>query len=480
MTRSAFTLPNYAKLAGLLLAALAIFVADLKANKGAQAESAVLANIPQIVFVQTPKLTETLGAGRFPEGSRIVLLARGLQNTKPIVLTASFFAAADPQVDFAGKRVLFAGQRARGEYWQIWEMSLDSSGLRQITKCDDADCVRPAYLPADEIAFTRVTTESGRRRTSLQVVGLDGSNLHAVTFGPGEWWLETVLRDGRILASANSPLTDGSENRLLYTLRPDGTGVESLRCEHTATANRGEATELEDGTVAFTQGSGALMAIKRGALHEEKISTARLSYKTPSTAGQNSIVVATKAANAQRYQLSIIAANGIGQPRTIYGDPQFDAVEPVTVEARPVPRRFWSNLILSSSSGYFIALDSANTVEKPNSVLPIRKVRVLARNAGGEVALGEAPVESDGSFYLSVPANQAVRFVLLDEHGAVVREERSWVWTRPGEQRGCTGCHGDKALAPENRWPLALRRKEPPTMLSGAREPGAAGENRGH
>ena len=94
--------------------------------------------------------------------------------------------------------------------------------------------------------------------------------------------------------------------------------------------------------------------------------------------------------------------------------------------------------------------------------------------------LGEAPVEADGSFYLQVPANQPVRFVLLDERGGTIREERSWVWTRPGEQRGCTGCHGDKALAPENRWPLALRRKEPPAMLGSESAGHETGENRGH
>jgi len=35
----------------------------------------------------------------------------------------------------------------------------------------------------------------------------------------------------------------------------------------------------------------------------------------------------------------------------------------------------------------------------------------------------------------------------------------------PGEQHGCPGCHGDKALAPENRWPLTLKRFDTPTAL---------------
>ena len=64
---------------------------------------------------------------------------------------------------------------------------------------------------------------------------------------------------------------------------------------------------------------------------------------------------------------------------------------------------------------------------------------------------------------MEVPANQPVRFELLDANGQTIGAERSWIWTRPGEQRGCTGCHGDKAMAPDNRWPLTLKRFDTPT-----------------
>jgi len=94
-------------------------------------------------------------------------------------------------------------------------------------------------------------------------------------------------------------------------------------------------------------------------------------------------------------------------------------------------------------------------------------VRVISLQSTGarERSLGEAPVEKDGSFYVEVPANQPVRFELLDANGQTIVAERSWIWTRPGEQRGCPGCHGDKALAPENRWPLTLKRFDTPTAL---------------
>jgi hypothetical protein len=94
-------------------------------------------------------------------------------------------------------------------------------------------------------------------------------------------------------------------------------------------------------------------------------------------------------------------------------------------------------------------------------------VRVLALDEGTqhETSLGEATVEPDGSFYIAVPPDQPVRFELLDGMGRVVRAQRSWIWSRSGEERGCVGCHEDRALAPENRWPLALRRFDTPTRL---------------
>jgi hypothetical protein len=74
-------------------------------------------------------------------------------------------------------------------------------------------------------------------------------------------------------------------------------------------------------------------------------------------------------------------------------------------------------------------------------------------------------VEKDGSFYVAVPANLPVRFQLLDAGGETIHEQRGWVWARPGEERGCAGCHESKALTPENRWPLALKRFDTPTPL---------------
>ena len=79
-----------------------------------------------------------------------------------------------------------------------------------------------------------------------------------------------------------------------------------------------------------------------------------------------------------------------------------------------------------------------------------------ARETG--TLLGEFSVESDGSFFLQVPARTPFRVETLDESGRVLRTMHSWMWVMPGERRGCIGCHEDRELTPPNRHVLALRK----------------------
>jgi hypothetical protein len=82
--------------------------------------------------------------------------------------------------------------------------------------------------------------------------------------------------------------------------------------------------------------------------------------------------------------------------------------------------------------------------------------------------MGTAPVESDGSFFVKTPADKPIRFALLDEKGAVMRQEHGWFWIRRGEQRICVGCHVGPERASENRVPAVLLRTTTPVDLTGA------------
>jgi len=55
--------------------------------------------------------------------------------------------------------------------------------------------------------------------------------------------------------------------------------------------------------------------------------------------------------------------------------------------------------------------------------------------------LGTAPLATDGSFYVEVPADRALALQAIDAEGRAVINELTWIYTRPGEQRACIGCH---------------------------------------
>ena len=475
-----------------------------------------------LVVVQAPRVVWGSLAGRFPEGSRLVRLTPASHS--PLQLTPNFFAAADPRVSFDGTRLLAAVKETAGARWQIWEMDADGSGLRQITHCAE-DCLKPAYLPRGEIVFTAVAADA---TSQLWVSKLDGSDAHPITFGPGDFQVETVLMNGMILASAGSPLApaaalrDGGKgeagaasapttpsspphqarvsgvDRELYVLRPDGSGLASFRCDHEHPAIRSQAQELADGSVVFVKsplggaGAGAELAwIRRGELHNASLTAPGAPIISTAPLGEAKLAVGREVSAAPgNHVLNREGSSGkfalfafdLEQGKfaeLIYNDPKLSSLAAVPVAAHEPPRWYFSTLNPALKRGYFICLDSYLAGDAPRGRLGgvIAKARVLAlesesgsqraESATREILLGEAPVEKDGSFYIAVPPDKPLRFELLDARGRVVRAQRSWIWARSGEEHGCVGCHEDRALAPENRWPLALRRFDTPTRLDG-------------
>ncbi len=476
--------------AGIVFCSLLLGIASAAQSDRHAQGTPPAATHPDIIFVESPTVASGPLPQRFPQGSRIVRLHSPATPEPLVNLTPEFFAAADPEVSFDGANVLFSGKKEHDEPWQVWEMNVDGSKPHQITSCA-ADCLRAAYLPAGEIAFTVFSNKKGRLASYLAVSSMDGSQLRRITFGPGDFQLETVLRDGRILASAPWPLLaseDAADSRLFYTLRPDGAALESLRCEHRQTTVQTDGEELENGSIVFVRSShagqakgGALAQIRRGAPGESALGSGQLLYRWPRQMSAHELIVARQrpspADSPAKFDLYAYHLGSGTLGERIYSDAQRSSIQAVPLVAHAAPKRFWSMVNPQSGAGYFISLNSYVSAGNPEGRIttPITHVRVMTSDptSGRERALGEAPVEQDGSFYVEVPANQPIRFEMLDAEGRTIRAERSWIWARSGEQRGCAGCHGDKALAPENHWPLTLKRFDTPTNL-GDKEHGSA------
>lgn len=420
-----------------------------------------------IAFVRASVAVAGDVVGRYPQGSQLMRLDLGTQGGPGqgsfVALTPEFFAVADPQVSFDGTRLLFSGRKQRDSSWQIWEMSATGGDARQVTHCS-GDCVRAVYLPGDGIAYSSVGAAG--RAGEIYVSARSGAEAQAITFGPGEYEVETALRSGRLLVSAAGV---GGQGRALYVMDPDGSGLALLRQDDGARAIRGGATELADGTIVFVQramaraAGGVLEWIRPGALHAVAVRGAELGYASVTEMGDGTLVVSRGGA-----LYSVDLQRG-GREMLVYRSAQGASVQAVEIAAHAPVQAYRSILHPERTTGRLLCLDAYSSGDVASGRLAgrVARVRVLAKDRGGERVLGEAPVEADGSFYATVPADVAIRVELVGTKGAVVKAQRSWMWVRGGEDRGCPGCHESQALAPENRSPMALQRFDTPSDLVG-------------
>lgn len=451
----------------------------------ASTESVHSTSLPAIAFIEAPVVMAGDLTQRFPQGSRLVRMTPGVQPSSLIPLTPEFFAAADPQVSFDGTRILFSAQQTKGASWQIWEMAVDGSGLRQITHCP-GDCLKSAYLPQNQIVYTSVRGQGAQRASAVYVCQENGEGVHPITFGPGNFQMETVLHSGRILVSAESPLLAASSprrSRTLFTLRPDGSGMALLRDEATTNQNRTGAVELADGTILFLESKkaaadaagGQLAWIHPGTLRASILtgpssvygSAAQLQAATLVVAKENSARPSNRNFNLYAFDL---AGKSLGD--VLYRNAKASSVQAVPLVPHALPQIYWSILHPTAQTGRILCLDSYVSKDALNGRLAgrIAKVRVLTLDQPGnlERIVGDAPVESDGSFYATVPADIPIRFELMGPKGEILHAQRSWIWVRNGEDRGCQGCHDSPSFAPANHFPQALRRFDTPTPLGGA------------
>jgi len=342
------------------------------------------------------------------------------------------------------------------------------------------DAERPLYLPGGRLVWAQRTAAGFQMQSGED--GRPTPNFLNPTAGPGMLPLTytrtstfpaDVLRDGRILFEAGFPLGSGSTPEL-YLVYADGSGEESVRCDHGRA--RWGGTQLASGDVVFTHGS-TLARFTSAMAHEVPVQAPRGNYagaiaETASGAWLMSARTATEA----RYAIKIWTTGRAGMD-TVLAMSGEDLVEPVLVAPRARPNRHPSGLHPWDYAN-LMALDARVSRDGVLRGTPV-SVRLEAQDAAGRaIAMGTAPVEQDGSFFVKVPADRPIRFELLDFKGTVLKQEHGWFWARGGEQRICVGCHAGPERASENRVPAVLMRTTVPVDLTGVKAvAGARGGN---
>jgi hypothetical protein len=422
-----------------------------------------------IVFTAAPRYEPLVaierGGERFPEGAEL----RILRNQRTDALLPEFFASADASVSFDATTVLFAGKKNRGDVWQVWELNLASHEVRRVIAASE-DSIRPMYLPGGRLVYAQRRLEG----FAIEAASLDGSDQLELTHLHGNALPVDVLEDGRILFESSFPLgTTGQPE--LYLVYSDGSGVESYRCDHGAVRWGGRQLRSgpNAGDVVFTHGRSLARFISPRAA-ETAIRVPAAEYAGPiSEETTGDWVAATRVRSDGRYALMRVRS-GAAALTTVVADDRNDLIEPVALAPRTTPKQHPSGLHEWATAN-LLALDVRVSRDGALEKTPAR-VRVEAQGEDGRaVEIGEAPIESDGSFFVKTPGDRPIRFALLDGSGAVVRAERGWFWARGGEQRICVGCHAGPERAPENRVPQVLLRTTTPADMTGASNPAVQG-----
>jgi hypothetical protein len=412
-------------------------------------------------------LAELRGQERFPKGAQLLLVHAG--KAEPLV--SGFSASADANVSFDAQTVLFSGKQFAGDPWQIWELTLTDRTVRKVI-ATATDAERPFYLPGGRMVwaqrapagFQLQSAEDGHPEKYVPLNPTAGPGVLPLTHIQASAFPTDVLRDGRILFEADFPLGEGLTPEL-YLVYADGSGVESVRCDHGRT--RWGGMQLASGDVVFTHGT-SLARFTSPLAHEEPVPASRGTYAGAIAATESGTwLVSARAAEDKRFAIKIWKP-GAASMQTVLTRSGEDLVEPVLVAPRTRPNRHPSGLHPWDYAN-LLALDARVSRDGALKGTPV-SVRVEAQDGEGHaVTMGTAPVEQDGSFFVQVPGDRPIRFALLDFKGTVLRRERGWFWARGGEQRICVGCHAGPERASENRVPAVLMRTTTPVDLTGAK-----------
>ncbi|MGO8752181.1 MAG: hypothetical protein ACLQNE_40095 [Thermoguttaceae bacterium] len=365
-----------------------------------------------ILFTQLPageaverRPSTTGGMLRMPygDGARIVLLS---SDRHIRLLTAAFSSACDADVSFDGKRFLFAGKKTAADSWNVYEMAVDGTGLRQITR-GPGDCRSPGYqstqyrLTADEPWYQFTFVGSGPKTlneygtapaASLYSCRTDGSEVRRLTHNLSSDFDPAIMGDGRLLYASwqRARLEHGALGRVgLFGVCTDGADGTAFfleggkRIKHMpCTTTAGLAVFVESDRVPW-DGAGTLGCVQlRRPLHSYRpLSVASDGlFHTPSPLPDGTLLVSRRPVDGSGTHGIYRLDPATRRLELIFQDPRYHAIQAKAVCARPEPDGRASVVDETDATGKLYCLDLYTTDWADPAWLPrgsVKRLRVL-------------------------------------------------------------------------------------------------------
>jgi len=399
----------------------------------------------------------------------------------------------DPQVHYDGKKILFSYRRGGQPFYNLFEINVDGSGLKQITS-DPYDDIEPTYLPCGDIVFCstrakRVVQCWFTRVATIHRCKPDGSDIHELSCNIEHDNTPWPLPDGRLLYMRWEYI-DRSRVQFhhLWTMNADGTG----QMVYFGNMHPGNVM-IDAKPIPGTQKVVACFSPGHG----RKEHAGRITIVDPSNGPDDQSMAKSISGNAMfrdPYPLSenafIVADNEAlavldaeGKAYKFFDMPkewkQSGAWLHEPRPIRPRPReRITPTLTNRSFATGMVTLENVYIGRNMEGVEhgDIKKLLILEAlpkpvnfsgtqepiSRGGTFTLvrilGTVPVDDDGSASMILPAMRSLFFVALDENNLSVKRMQSFMSVQPGERLSCVGCHEERGKTP-------LRVRRPSAML---------------
>lgn len=146
-----------------------------------------------------------------------------------VILESKEGIIRDPELSYDAKKIIFSMRKDKNDFYHIYEMNIDGSGLKQLTFAKNISDIDPVYLPNGDIIFasTRHAKFCMCNRhimANLFRMGGDGSNIYQISVNTLFDSHPTVMADGRILYERWEYVDRNfGDAQGLWTVNPDGT-----------------------------------------------------------------------------------------------------------------------------------------------------------------------------------------------------------------------------------------------------------------
>ncbi|MDO5553902.1 MAG: hypothetical protein Q4G68_09070 [Planctomycetia bacterium] len=440
-------------------------------------------------------------------GAKMCILNLDTREVRTILETATG-SIRDPQIHYEGKKVLFSYFPDGQKHYNLYEMNLDGSDLRQLT-FGDWDDIEPSYLPCGDLVFCSNRCKKWVQCWLTQVAniyrcGPNGEDMHAISANPEQDNTPWVLPNGQIIYMRWEYI-DRSQVHYhhLWTMNPDGTRQQvyygNLRPGLVMLGTK-PIPDSEKVVSIFSPGHGirehsgpvAVVSPKNGPDAEDEvriISKDIYSHRDPWPFSEDAFLV------AKGGELQLLRSDG--REEVLYSQPQPEGNdgwwvhEPrplITREREPIiadntdPDQTTGTLILANIYDGRRMKDLPKGTVKELLVLETLPIPIHYHGGMGQVTyggtftlqriLGTVPVRPDGSASMELPAMRPVFFVALDHEGKPVKRMHSFTSVMPGETTVCIGCHESRTEAPANEFDsrlfeLAREKPIPPQPIAG-------------